>query len=639
MFIARPSRVKPSGIFLLLFLLLLLPIALPGQVDDEWEKERSELFEQYHEFFTRDGGSHEADSILTLILKGSIAHNDTIGQMKAWVSKINHHLNNEHTTDSLCNHLLPLMPEDDDQVWSFYYRYRSYACALRGEYTQQMLYLDSAVARSTQFGDSTIISQTHTELSLASQDVQNYSEALASARKALAYLPKSTPSLNYAYSLRNIGICHHKATDLDSAIFYYAKARKIYADLKNLGEEMYTYALIGRVEYDNGNPHKANKILEEVAGVLFSPNNSSYTLESFNYIYVWLAESYIETGNQAAAIKNAKTAYQITDSLNQEVNRLQALRVLIKAELGRDTEAYAHFNEYVTSQENLYKAENEEAIIEYERKYKAEEAKLKAKEAEQKVLLLERDAQEAEIEMQNIRFWVFLVLALFLVGALIAGIFVLRNRIRTRQRMDQLRLKALQLQINPHFFFNVLNSISNFIGRNDQKSAHFFLARFAKLMRSTLEYSRENVVELGKELEFLKTYLDLEKLRNDHFDYEVICPEELLSRSIPPMLLQPFAENCVVHAFSEGLPERGMIRISAKKVSEFIELVIEDNGVGFSEDHSEEQEKGKTSLAIRILKDRLSVYGKKAGKFSIEKAFPDKKEAPGTRVILQIPLI
>ena len=150
-----------------------------------------------------------------------------------------------------------------------------------------------------------------------------------------------------------------------------------------------------------------------------------------------------------------------------------------------------------------------------------------------------------------------------LIGGLVAVVIALRTRIKSQERISELNRRALQLQINPHFFFNVLNSISNYIGRNDQKAAHFYLARFARLMRLSLESSRESWVELGKELDLLEAYLELEKLRKDQFEFEVICPEELRSKKVPPMFVQPFVENAVVHAFEGEIEHPGQITIRA----------------------------------------------------------------------------
>lgn len=628
---ARLSVSFPFSCIVLSCLLLLLSATMAKGQDDAWIEERNALFTDYGKLLSEKGPGVEVDSMLDHIMALAIAKNDTIGQLKSWVGKVNLVLNNERLTDSLCDKMYSLMPDYDHRIWTHYYRYRSVASSIRGEYVQQTKYLDSAVVRSTMSGDSATIGYIHTEMSLAYQDVTNYKAALASAHEALGMQPNAARAEERAYVLRNIGICHNHLEDVDSARHYYQQARNIYAEAGNLGEEMYTFALVGELELNNEKYSKAKSILDEVATTLFSPENRAYTLGPYNYIYVWLSEANLALGNQQEAIENAKIAYQVTDSLNQEVNRLQALRVLIKAELGPSSLAKDHFDEYIKSRNELYEEENEEAILEFERKYKA-------KEAEQKVLLLQREAQEAEIEKQNTRFWIFITLALILGGGLVAGILALRSRIRTRQKIDQLNLKALQLQINPHFFFNVLNSISNFIGLNDQKSAHFFLTRFAKLMRQTLEYSREDWVELEKELDFLRNYLELEQLRSDTFDYEIDCPDALLKSSVPPMMLQPFAENCVVHAFNDEREEKGKIKIVVKKIKSGVQVEIEDNGQGIAETKPNSEGSEKTSLAIGILEERLAVYGRKSGQVSIEKAFPDKIKSPGTRVTLSIPV-
>jgi|GEM_PF-1772522 len=613
------------------FILMLLGQNSFGQLDSAWLEERTALFISYNELLAEKGPGTETDSMLDAIMEVTVARKDTVGQLKTWVRKINLVLNNEHLTDSLCDLMYPIMPADDHRIWTHYYRYRSYACSVRGEYVQQTKFLDSAVVRSTLSEDSAMIGYVHTEISLAYQDVENYEEALNSARKAFSYQTGAIQSSERAYAIRNIGLCHHKSDNLDSAYFYYDEARAIYKDAENLGEEMYTYALIGRLKDEEGNHQAAKAILDEVASVLFAPDNRPYTLAAYNYIYVWLAQANMALGNQEEAIANAKIAFEVTDSLNQEVNRLQALKVLIQAELGPESGASDHFDEYVASKNRLYKEENEEAILEFERKYKA-------KEAEQQVLLLQKESQEAKIAMQNTRFWILIVLTLIFIGGLVAGILALRNRIRTRQKIDQLNLRALQLQINPHFFFNVLNSISNFIGLNDQKSAHFFLTRFAKLMRQTLEYSREDWVELEKELNFVKNYLELEQLRSDDFDIEIDCPEALQQVSVPPMMLQPFAENCVLHAFNERGGERGKIRILVSGTADGVQVEIEDNGQGIQEEKGKGEKAEKTSLAIGILEERLSLFGKKSGGVVIGKAFPERDDFPGTRVTLSIPV-
>jgi len=221
---------------------------------------------------------------------------------------------------------------------------------------------------------------------------------------------------------------------------------------------------------------------------------------------------------------------------------------------------------------------------------------------------------------------------------LISAIVALRSRYKTQQQIDALNRKALQLQINPHFFFNALNSINHFITENDEKSAHYYLARFARLMRLSLENSRFEAVPLGQEVDFLEAYLELEKLRLDRFDFSFHCPEALRELAIPPLMLQPFVENAVVHAFPKSLPHRGSIEIEITHDQPYLNVVIRDNGVGIQARSSDSEPEEKSSLAIQILKERLSLYPKRKGQVNYSTGLNATKGYPGTVVLVRIPL-
>jgi len=172
--------------------------------------------------------------------------------------------------------------------------------------------------------------------------------------------------------------------------------------------------------------------------------------------------------------------------------------------------------------------------------------------------------------------------------------------------------------------------------QNDQKSAHFYLTRFAKLMRLSLENSREDMVPLNQEMNLVEAYLQLEQLRNDNFDFDVSFSEDLDSVEIPPLMVQPFVENAVVHAFPEAMPHRGMVEVSAHKQNGFLEISVQDNGRGLSS--SSPSDEGKSSLAIQILRERLEAFGKRKGEIQFSSPLPEEKDFPGTKVSILIPV-
>ncbi len=160
----------------------------------------------------------------------------------------------------------------------------------------------------------------------------------------------------------------------------------------------------------------------------------------------------------------------------------------------------------------------------------------------------------------------------------------LKQQIATERQLAELERKALQAQMNPHFIFNCLNSIQNYIVRNENQAAAIYLSRFAKLVRSTLNASVAGKISLSEEMDLLENYLSLEKLRlGDRFDFEVkIDPEtDPDDVRLPPMLVQPFVENAVLHGI-RGRTTGGRISIFFKENAGYLEVAVQDNGNGFS---------------------------------------------------------
>lgn len=152
-----------------------------------------------------------------------------------------------------------------------------------------------------------------------------------------------------------------------------------------------------------------------------------------------------------------------------------------------------------------------------------------------------------------------------------------------RLQATSLQLKALRAQMNPHFIYNALNSIQHFITSQNVTLAAKYLAKFAKLMRQSLDYSDQEIISLEKELEFLQDYLEInQKLRfEDQMDYELYVDDELEEdiMGVPTMIVQPYVENAIEH----GLRGRknGLVRLSFYlENEENIRCIVEDNGIG-----------------------------------------------------------
>ncbi len=218
-----------------------------------------------------------------------------------------------------------------------------------------------------------------------------------------------------------------------------------------------------------------------------------------------------------------------------------------------------------------------------------------------------------------------------------------KSQAEFQQKVAELEMQALRAQMNPHFIFNCLNSINRFIFKNETKVASDYLTRFSRLIRMVLLHSQKKLVPLEDELEMLKLYLDMERLRfKNAFDYHITTTNAIENSSvfIPPLLLQPFCENAIWH----GLMHKdgpGHLNIELNEDNGILNCIITDDGVGREKAEafkSKSAEKEK-SMGLKITTERLSLLnqGTTGGTFyEIEDIRNEQGDIAGTKVELKI---
>ncbi|MGR3810275.1 sensor histidine kinase [Jiulongibacter sp. NS-SX5] len=215
----------------------------------------------------------------------------------------------------------------------------------------------------------------------------------------------------------------------------------------------------------------------------------------------------------------------------------------------------------------------------------------------------------------------------------LAGQRLLNENERNKTRLMQAQLKSLQLQMNPHYLFNSLNSINDFIISKEPQQASEYLALYARMMRNTLRNSDQAFNTLEQELQYSEDYLKLEALRFDtRFTYEIIRPRDLslLDFDIPGMMLQPVLENAVWHGMLH-LDYPGKITLEAKSnISDALEIIIIDNGHGLPE---QAKTKGYGLKNIHEKIELLSQLYKKRIHFKVG----NRAEGNGVEVRFEIP--
>jgi ligand-binding sensor domain-containing protein len=239
-----------------------------------------------------------------------------------------------------------------------------------------------------------------------------------------------------------------------------------------------------------------------------------------------------------------------------------------------------------------------------------------------------------------IMFWVILILKVKYVRKTEFA------RLTLDREINELRIKALQAQMNPHFTFNAINSIQYYIFNNDKESAFDFINYFSKLIRQTLECASRLSVTIKEEVQFIENYIKLEQMRFENkFAYEIQVDPELDGHQyhIPPMLLQPFVENAILHGLLHK-KEQGLIKIIFRIAgNRLLHCIVEDNGIGRQKaaEINKGRYKGHKSVGLDITRRRVGLMndpGQNDYKVEITDLH-DNASPTGTSVLIKIPLI
>jgi LytS/YehU family sensor histidine kinase len=196
--------------------------------------------------------------------------------------------------------------------------------------------------------------------------------------------------------------------------------------------------------------------------------------------------------------------------------------------------------------------------------------------------------------------------------------------------------------MNPHFIFNSLNSIQNFVLKNDVDSANYYLSNFSILMRKVLEYSQYNFITLAEELEMIQLYLKMEKMRfSRKFEVEIKVSTDIDQHMvrIPPMLLQPYLENAILHGL-QLIKHKGLLQVLVEDHEDFMSILIIDNGIGREKARSIRERTGHKSKGLANIEKRIQLYNKISEKHlavNIIDLFDNNGEPAGTRVEIRVP--
>lgn len=378
---------------------------------------------------------------------------------------------------------------------------------------------------------------------------------------------------------------------------------------------------------ENKNFDKAIKAKKSILEENFVKENSQKKVEQIQE----LAEIYIMKNDPEEAIALLKNAYKIA---LQKAHTLEAQKTVKKLDSLYQT------SQNIDASVNLYRdflgklpdlVSKDKSLVDEKI---LEDTEMKIEQLEQ-----EKKLKDELIRKKNM-FNYSLIAALMILSGLV--IFIFRTLKKVQVKNKKIALQSLRREMNPHFIFNSLNSVNHFIATNNELEANQYLTKFSKLMRGVMENSTEDFIPFQQELDLLHNYLSLEKTRfTDKFDYEIEVDESLNVQSlkVPGMLVQPFLENAIWHGLRYRT-EKGFLSLKFEKNNDFLNILIEDNGIGIEESKKQktEHQKSRKGRGMKNTLERIALLNDLYQK-NIDCAITDKKDIPGVLVKISYKLI
>jgi tetratricopeptide (TPR) repeat protein len=479
------------------------------------------------------------------------------------------------------------------------------------------------------------------------------------------------PDLINAMMITSLGETSGTNGEYDSALYYYYQGRAFYPNNQDKPFELHTgyEGEIGYLLFRTGKPHDAIPLIRTALNKNLADEDyyfSTFEATRLGNVFLHLgvydsALYYYQQSLLHCELFFEKYLGSMLDTLKPTVFfNYQNLMMMPDLQIrqryyDRKARAYDNLYRYYLQQND---AKNALEYLQYKLPY-LDSVRITAKETdlyriqaqfenerlEQQVSNLARDNETKAFQLQRNQ------LALALVGAIsmlvvALGVFYFRqSRINAMHEKLLVEQRLFRSQMNPHFIFNSLSIVQNFIVKHDETKASIYLSRFSELVRSILNNSSEELITLEEELATIGNYLALQKVRfSDQFDYELEVDDSLDPEStfVPPMLTQPFIENAIEHGI-RNLGSKGKIDIRFIRRDDKILLEIEDNGIGREKAQELLRQRDKThkSMATTITRERIAVLNRRL-KRKITMEIMDLKdeqgEAKGTRVVFGVPV-
>lgn len=464
----------------------------------------------------------------------------------------------------------------------------------------------------------------------------DYDMALEYVERSRSFAPDDDPKLNYLINYSMVEACVH-SEKFDTAKIYSDKILAFSAEDKGskdfvsdrlshanilLNQENYSdaLALIQLIEQEDLSRMDIVRIgCHIVKGVCYSK------LDQFEKGVDYLLKAE-DLSKQKGATYNLKYIYENLAAAYSELNDYK-----------KSAHYYYEYIEFL-DQENREESNKAISLVEIERVKQEKDKTIQALTYKK----LEQENRFAQF------MWLGLVLGLITLGGIVTYYWYNKSQAsKLEEEISRNKLQALRSNMNPHFMFNSLNTLQNFILKSEKYRAYNFITNFSKLMRSILDNANTLHASLATEIGLIENYLELEQIRFENsFEFSLQVDESLDidQYNVPSMIVQPYAENAIIHGLSNKNGAKLLEVSFKKKTADYLECVITDNGIGRKAAAAIKAKNGDMHLSMATPNsikrmEILRKMGYENANISIEDLVAVDGTSAGTKVIILLPIL
>jgi tetratricopeptide (TPR) repeat protein len=527
------------------------------------------------------------------------------------------------------------------KYYGTYYNNLGYAAENNGNTPEALDYYYRALKLHETANDLNGVSIVLNNIGYIKNGQNDKQNALLDFKRSLQIQIKLNDSSGIALSLLNIGSIYDDLAKADSAVFYYQQSLKVSQSISEVQKSGMALSNLGSY-YDKHNQLDSAQFYYTKALEIQQQIND---IEGLTASHINFGNIYLRQKNYPLAIQYFEQAMHLANKSGYiKLKRGAALWLSkVYAQSGNYKDAYKMHVLHKQLADSISNAETRKEMVKKQMQYEYEKKAAIIKTEHDKQTLIEKNETEKQRQIKLI----VIVASLILLILMVFGFynFYSRKKETYRKTVEQVNNKALRAQMNPHFIFNSLNSIQDFINNNDLPNANTYIVKFAKLIRLILENSQHQEVLLADDLKALELYMQLESLRLPFgFDYEIKIDGSIDADNtlLPPLILQPFVENSIWHGLQHK-KTRGRILVAIHHVNQELQCTVEDNGVGrqhFETNNTVQTKIKRKSMGMQITGERIRLYNsmKKAhAYFNITDITDINNKNAGVRVQLYLP--